>query len=560
HWPGVSVVVPLRGLRARTLSNLRRLVQTPYPGPLEFLFVLDSASDPAAAPLRALLAAEGLGGESKGVQKRSDSAFERSRSARLVTAVRATSSSQKIRNLLCGAAARRRSSAFVLCLDDDVALPPPTLRRLVADLTRDSSLFMATGYPFDTLPADAGLAAHAARSYHLPLVVAFSIQPRISFVWGGCMLFRAAALDLGAGEGARGDGGCAAEGPAESSRVASPPWERGCVARTWLQGGYSDDLGAAACCARRGLDVYCPPYAVFPQWLDARMDWARFWNYLSRQLFVLDTYSTPEHRRTNRVMMAAHCYLSWGLVGALLAALGRVGLAAACGAHAWLNTTGFFAAWLGTRGSSATCLARVAAPVFWAPPLLLAAACLAAAAALHSMTRALHALFEAQDPELPRKGREALALPCQLRQWAGFLLCNALVPLCLAWTLCSPRIQWAGVTYERRRGLIVRVEHGDAVVEESFDEVIVEERVDEMVTEERINEVVKEERVHEAATSHVLGGLGAAGEAADDPSAPPSPGAGLFKSLDVPLHSRKPFFGDSVAHFRLGAVAAKPID
>jgi hypothetical protein len=28
-------------------------------------------------------------------------------------------------------------------------------------------------------------------SYHMPLVIAFSVRQRISFVWGGCMLFRA---------------------------------------------------------------------------------------------------------------------------------------------------------------------------------------------------------------------------------------------------------------------------------------------------------------------------------------------------------------------------------
>ena len=25
-------------------------------------------------------------------------------------------------------------------------------------------------------------------AYHLPLVIAFSLRPRIQFVWGGCML------------------------------------------------------------------------------------------------------------------------------------------------------------------------------------------------------------------------------------------------------------------------------------------------------------------------------------------------------------------------------------
>lgn len=143
------------------------------------------------------------------------------------------------------------ASRYVLCLDDDVQPHPGLLAALVADMQADASLFMATGkawavpsgrgdsrlgagvaaggcfvfggkaasghmrfniempssdlsgfrphssaagYPFDVPPPGAGLLTYAVLSYHLPLVIAFSLRQRTSFVWGGCMLFRTADL------------------------------------------------------------------------------------------------------------------------------------------------------------------------------------------------------------------------------------------------------------------------------------------------------------------------------------------------------------------------------
>lgn len=52
----------------------------------------------------------------------------------------------------------------------------------------------AAGYPFDIPDPGASIWTYAALSYHLPLMIAFSISQHISFVWGGCMLFRHVAL------------------------------------------------------------------------------------------------------------------------------------------------------------------------------------------------------------------------------------------------------------------------------------------------------------------------------------------------------------------------------
>lgn len=117
--------------------------------------------------------------------------------------------------------------------------------------------------------------------------------------------------------------------------------------QAWSEGGYSDDLTVASRCTEQGLTIYCPGYAIFPQWcahcaccgrtplraaraplqgrarerrraahphqpshgpeaplppapLPARLDGCypprRWWNYLRRQLYVMDTYSNAHNR------------------------------------------------------------------------------------------------------------------------------------------------------------------------------------------------------------------------------------------------------------------------
>lgn len=44
--------------------------------------------------------------------------------------------------------------------------------------------------------------------------------------------------------------------------------------------------------------------------LDTEYSWAQYWNYLRRQVYVMDTYSSPLNRRVNHTMMFLHSYLS----------------------------------------------------------------------------------------------------------------------------------------------------------------------------------------------------------------------------------------------------------
>lgn len=40
----------------------------------------------------------------------------------------------------------------------------------------------------------------------------------------------------------------------------------------------------------------------------------RYWNYLRKQTFVLESYTTNVNWIMNRALFTSHCYLSWGFV------------------------------------------------------------------------------------------------------------------------------------------------------------------------------------------------------------------------------------------------------
>ncbi|EFJ40451.1 hypothetical protein VOLCADRAFT_119967 [Volvox carteri f. nagariensis] len=277
-----SVVMPVKGCRPHSLDNWESHLGLMYDGPLEFVFVVESEEDPAAAPERAPNVSRSAQG----------------RDVRLVVAGLASSCSQKVHNLCAGIESCdprvARDGGYIMCLDDDVALHPGSLAELVSELEGRPHVFMATGYPFDIPPAGSSFTTYLALCYHLPLLIAFSVAPDTSFVWGGCMLLRAEKL---------------------------LPEDPGELLAAWRHGGYSDDLILASYCTERRLGIRVPPFAVFPQKLDPRMGWAAWLNYLHRQLFVLDTYTNDHNRRTNHTMMVLHSVLSWLLVLPSLAAL-----------------------------------------------------------------------------------------------------------------------------------------------------------------------------------------------------------------------------------------------
>ena len=65
-------------------------------------------------------------------------------------------------------------------------------------------------------------------------------------------------------------------------------------------------------------------------------------------------------------------------------------------------------------------------------------------------------LLQELDPSLHRRQLHTFSW---WRVCVGFVASNAVVPLCMAYTFANRRVDWSGITYTRRRGKVVHVQH-----------------------------------------------------------------------------------------------------
>lgn len=111
---GISVLKPLYGAEPRLRSNLETLLAQDYPGPVQFIFGVRDAADPAVAVVQAL-----------------QSAHPQAEIA-LVIDPRRHGANNKLSNVINMAAQLRYP--LVVLADSDVAAPPDCLHRLAAAL------------------------------------------------------------------------------------------------------------------------------------------------------------------------------------------------------------------------------------------------------------------------------------------------------------------------------------------------------------------------------------------------------------------------------------------
>ncbi|XP_042438716.1 uncharacterized protein LOC122024217 [Zingiber officinale] len=263
--PRVSVIMPLKGFGEHNLQNWRSQITSLYGGPLEFLFIVESTDDPAYHAVSTLI-----------------SEFQDSIDAKIVVAGLSTTCSQKIHNQLIGVERMHRESKYVLFLDDDVRLHPGSIGALTAEMEKHPEIFIQTGYPLD-LPSGS-LGSYCIYEYHMPCSMGFATGGKTFFLWGGCMMMHAEDFrkDLyGIVSGLR-------------------------------DGGYSDDMTLAAIAGQYKRLIWSPPVAVFPHPLASDLSFSRYWNYLRKQTFVLESYISRVNWLMNRALFSTHCYLSWG--------------------------------------------------------------------------------------------------------------------------------------------------------------------------------------------------------------------------------------------------------
>ncbi|XP_006645192.2 uncharacterized protein LOC102715626 isoform X1 [Oryza brachyantha] len=275
--PRVSVIMPLKGFGEHNLQNWRTQITSLYGGPLEFLFVVESKDDPAYHAVSRLIAE-----------------YKDKLEAKVVVAGFSTTCSQKIHNQLIGVEKMHKDSKYVLFLDDDVRLHPGTIGALTKEMEKNPEIFIQTGYPLD-LPSGS-LGSYCIYEYHMPCSIGFATGGKTFFLWGGCMMMHADDFrqDLyGVVSGLR-------------------------------DGGYSDDMTLAAIAGQHKRLISSPPVAVFPHPLASDLSFSRYWNYLRKQTFVLESYVSKVNWMMNRALFASHCYLSWGFVWPYIMALVHV--------------------------------------------------------------------------------------------------------------------------------------------------------------------------------------------------------------------------------------------
>ncbi|KAM0030783.1 putative ceramide glucosyltransferase, nucleotide-diphospho-sugar transferase [Helianthus debilis subsp. tardiflorus] len=145
--------------------------------------------------------------------------------------------------------------------------------------------------------SDGSLERYKARL--VPCSMGFATGGRTFFLWGGCMMMHADDFRM----------------------------DKHGVVTQLRDGGYSDDMTLAAIAGAHKRLITSPPVAVFPHPLASDLTFSRYWNYLRKQTFVLESYTTYINWIMNRALFSVHCYLSWGFVSPYIMAMFHIAAA-----------------------------------------------------------------------------------------------------------------------------------------------------------------------------------------------------------------------------------------
>ncbi|PPR82259.1 hypothetical protein GOBAR_AA38458 [Gossypium barbadense] len=386
NLPRVSVVMPLKGFGEHNLHNWKSQITSLYGGPIEFLFVVESTEDPAYHAVSQLI-----------------TEFKGDVDARVIVAGLSTTCSQKIHNQLVGVENMHKDSKYVLFLDDDVRFHPGSIGVLTTEMEKNPEIFIQTGYPLD-LPSGT-LGSYCIYEYHMPCSMGFATGGKTFFLWGGCMMARL------------------------------------------RDGGYSDDMTLAAIAgtiastksftrAHKRL-ITSPPVAVFPHPIASDLTFSRYWNYLRKQTFVLESYISTVNWLMNRALFLTHFYLSWGFVAPYFMAMVHV----AAALQIYIKDYSY---------GETTCTSGGLLLAIW-----LAICTFTELLSMWNLTRIEVQLCNILSPEAPK-------LSLDYYNWSmifvAMLVDNFLYPISAFWSHFSQTINWSGIRYNLKNGKIHKIE------------------------------------------------------------------------------------------------------
>ncbi|KAL2500929.1 Nucleotide-diphospho-sugar transferase superfamily protein [Forsythia ovata] len=286
-------------------------------------------------------------------------------------------------------------------------LHPGSIGALTAEMEKNPDIFIQTGYPLD-LPSGS-LGSYCIYEYHMPCSMGFATGGKTFFLWGGCMMMHA--------DDFRND--C-----------------HGIVSEL-RDGGYSDDMTLAAISGAHKRLITSPPVAVFPHPLATDLNFGRYWNYLRKQTFVLESYATQVNWIMNRALFSTHCYLSWGFVMPYVMA--GIHVAAALRFYSkgnLLGETAFPACGLSLVGCLVVCT-------------------IIELLSMWNLTRIEVQLCNLLSPEAPPL---SLASYNWCLVFIAMLVDNFLYPVSAVRSHFSQSINWSGIRYHLRNGKINKIE------------------------------------------------------------------------------------------------------
>mmetsp|Transcript_8504 Transcript_8504/g.31420 ORF Transcript_8504/g.31420 Transcript_8504/m.31420 type:complete len:489 (+) Transcript_8504:136-1602(+) len=422
--PMVTVLMPVKGVKSHSVDNWRTQVATTYPGHVEFVFIVESQEDLAFESIKAFIqhyqeehGADADEAFSNCNRSQSPSCYAKcrgnQRTVALFVAGAASTCSQKLHNMLYGVEQAHADSEYTLFLDDDVTLHHRMIEHLVEERRKDPRVFMVTGYPYDLPYQDGTLFSYCVMAYHLPLLIFFMAFRSTLFAWGGCMLFATKELRSDA---------------------------YGMLSK-WRNGGYSDDMIAGSVTVANKRRLASPELACFPNKLEKNVTWHHYWNYIRRQTFTLTTYSDVHNKLTNSMLMFAYPYCSAVLV---------TSTALSC-----FQVLRLLVKLVDMRERRLDTLPRLELLMvcLWPCSLFIIMKMMNA---LSKLTEQLSGDGQGTSHGNFRAGLEATAF----RTLLGLLLHNSIYPFCVLYTLCVPHINWGGIEYYRRGGLVSHIDRG----------------------------------------------------------------------------------------------------
>ncbi len=173
YTPFATVIAPCKGLDEGLSENLAALLNQDYPG-YEVIFVIDNKADPAVGVIEEV--------SRKGAKI-----------AKIVVALKATDSSQKVENLREAVLHVSPESRVFVFADSDTRPAKTWLRHLIAAL-EDENIGAATGYRW-FISKNPTFASEMRSIWNASIASALGPNTRSNFCWGGSSAIRRDVFD-----------------------------------------------------------------------------------------------------------------------------------------------------------------------------------------------------------------------------------------------------------------------------------------------------------------------------------------------------------------------------